>query len=118
MNQYQVIPTSPDAFYTEIVTLEGVDFQLSFQYSQRESCYYMSIATPDGTDLLNGVKLVANISLIGKYAYDGLPKGDFICLANGGSPDPPPQLGQIGADSLPFTLFYVPSQLLPGGTGP
>lgn len=116
-NAYQVVPTFPDAFYTEVVNLEGTDYALTFNYSQRENCYYLSVALPDGTDLVNGVKVCANIALLSKYADDRLPPGELICMANTPTQDPPPGLGQIG-DGQPFQLLYIPTALLPGGTGP
>lgn len=106
------VPTFPDAFYNEVVTLEGTDYLLSFYLNQRENCYYLSIATPDGTDIVNGIKIVADWPLLHRFAYDGLPPGELIAYSNTSVDDPAPGLGQIG-DSLPFTLMYLDSNQLP-----
>lgn len=109
--QYQQIPTFPDAYYTEVVSLDGVNFLLTFALNQRENCYYLSIATPDGIDVVTGIKIVANWPLLHKYAYTGLPPGELTCAANTSTTDPAPGLGQIGP-GLPFTLYYIPQALL------
>lgn len=114
----QQVPTYTDAYYTEVVTLEGTDYLLQFDYSPRESCYYMSIATPDGADIVSGIKIVSSWPLIYKYADPRLPPGELMAVANTGATDPAPGLGQIG-QNLPFTLIYFSSnQLFAGGGNP
>ena len=103
---FNIVPTGPEPFYNEVANFDGVDYLLTFNYNQREDCYYLSIATPDGIDLANGVKIVANWPLLHKYADPRLPRGELMCFANTPKTDPAPGLGQIGAN-LPFTLIYV-----------
>lgn len=107
-----VIVTDVVPFYDEVVNLEGTYYHLSFRYSQREDCYYLSIGTPEGDDIVNGIKIVPNWPLTHKYAESGLPPGDLICVPNTNVDSPAPGLGQIGAN-LPFTLVYVPFAELP-----
>jgi len=106
------VPTDADPFYDEVVNLEGTDYLMTFTYSQREDCYYLSVATPDGIALATGVKIVANWPLLHRFADDRLPPGELMCIANTPVTDPAPGLGQIGPD-LPFTLMYLESNQLP-----
>lgn len=101
-----LIPTFDDAYYTEVVNLAGVDYLLTFAYNQREDCYFLSIATPDGQDIVNGIKLVANWPLIDKFADERLPPGDLFLWPNTPVSDPAPGLGMIG-EGRAFTLYYM-----------
>lgn len=108
-----IIPTATDAFYSEVVNLDGTNYKLTFTYNQRENCYYLSMATPEGEDILNGIKLVANVDLLSRWADPRLPPGTIMCCSNTATPDPPPGLGQIGSDGQPFTLVYFTRDSLP-----
>lgn len=108
----RAIQTDVVPFYDEVVNLGGTDYLLSFAYNQRVDAYYLTISTPDGTQLVGGIKIVANWPLLHKYAFDGLPAGEITAVANTQVSDPAPGLGQIGAN-LPFTLFYIDEDSLP-----
>jgi hypothetical protein len=112
MSNYQLIPTYQDPFYTQVVQMEGTSYLLTWNYSQREDCYYLSIATPDAISLADGIKVVANWPLLHKWADNRLPPGELICKSNSTTQDPAPGLGQIG-DGLAYTLYYVPRVQLP-----
>lgn len=101
----KLIPTFPDAFFTETVNLEGSDFALTFTYNQREDAYYLSIATTDGTDLAVGVKVVANWPLLHKYATTGLPPGEMFAFSSTADISPP-GLGELG-EGQRCTLYYL-----------
>lgn len=112
MSTYLNIPTDGGQKYFNLtVTLEGVDFLLTFYWSTRESCYRMTITDTSGDDLATGVKLVSGWPLLQKWATTGLPAGELIVQSNG-SDDGPAQLGQLGINA-PWTLTYLPSDLLP-----
>lgn len=113
MSSYLVIPTDGGGKYFDLtITLEGVDYLLTFAWSTREACYRMTITDPTtGDDLVTGVKLVSSWPLLHKYTEPRLPPGELIVQANG-SNDGPAQLGQLGISS-PWTLTYIPSDLLP-----
>ena len=106
------VPTSADAHYQQVTNLEGTDYILTFDYNQRESCYYLSIATNNGDDLVVGIKLVANWPLLHKWADSRLPPGELVLIANTNLTDPAPGLAQIGVGQ-DFTLVYYSSSQLP-----
>jgi hypothetical protein len=72
--------TSVSARYSYSVDLEGTIFTLYFNFSDRESYWYMDIYSSDGeTLILPRVKLVPGYLLLHQYkAISDLPKGDFI----------------------------------------
>lgn len=90
------IPTSTDAlFWSQTTTLDGVSYLLEFRYNTRESCYYLQISQPDGTVLVQGIKLVTNFRLLRRRIDTRLPPGDIVAVAYDGSPAPA-ALGELG----------------------
>jgi uncharacterized protein DUF6983 len=108
----QIIDTAQDPFFDQVVNLEGTDYKLSFHYNQREDCYYLSIATPDGSDIVVGIKIVADWPLLHKWSDPRLPPGELFCSSNTALQDPAPPLGSIGVGQL-FTMIYLTSNQLP-----
>lgn len=109
----QIIPTFDTPFYAESVALDGVNYTLDFRYNTREDCWYLSIATYEGVDLVNGIKLVCQISLLAKWADNRLPPGLLFCMA-GGKDNSPAKLHDL-ADGGRCQLVYFPlSQVLTG----
>lgn len=100
-----IIPTFAEANYDQVVNLDGTDYTLNFLYSDREQCYYLSVADAAG-DIANGIKVVANWPLLQRFADPRLPPGEVVCFANTTVADPAPSFGQIGVD-LPFTMYYI-----------
>lgn len=106
-----VVPTGSDPFYTQATTLEGATYLLTFAFSQREACWYLSIATEEGDDIYNGMKLVCNWPLTKKCADPRLFPGELLCLSN--STDlTPPGLTELGP-GLRCELTYYTSDELP-----
>lgn len=76
----QLVPTGSDAFYQQTTSLDGVPYILTFAFNQRCACWYLSVATLDGTDVADGIKLVCGIpalawSLLEKCASPLCPPG-------------------------------------------
>jgi hypothetical protein len=101
----KLLSTFPDAFYDIVVGLEGVNYRLQFNYNQRENVYYMSVATADGLDIVNGIKVVCNWPLLHKYADNRLPPGEIFAFANT-QDQSPPGLAALGT-GLHATLYYI-----------
>lgn len=110
-----VIPTFPDvANYTIAPQLEGVTYLLTFRLSAREACYYLDLATNDGTLLVTGKKLVCGISIYKHQRYNLLvPQGALACATGAGQSDDPPNLGDLGVGRR-CTLFYFTKAELGG----
>jgi len=90
------VPTFETPFYSQTTALDGVNYRLRFKYNQREDCWYLSIGTTDGIDLVNGVKLVVGIPLLRLFPDERLPPGDLMVYSDGTS-DGPPGLLELGA---------------------
>lgn len=73
-----IIPLVAGEPYQSVdVTLDGVPFTLTLLWNDRAQYWKLSIALPDGTPILSGVKMVQNYPLTGRYRDARLPKGDF-----------------------------------------
>jgi len=73
-----IIPTSTtESWYQETVTLDGVDYVLSFAWSERVRRWYLDIATADGTALRSGLKIVADRPLTQRMTDDLRPAGEL-----------------------------------------
>jgi hypothetical protein len=103
-----LIQTTNSAFYVQTTTLEGVLYTLSFQYNQRVSAYYLSIADANGVDIYNGVKLICNQRLLRKCADPRKPPGDFWVISSTND-NSPPQLNDLVIGTGRCSLFYFSS---------
>lgn len=84
------IPTFDSTFYTQTTVLESVSYLFYFAYNQREDTWSFSISDSSGNLLVDGVKIVCNISLIAQYQYiTGLPPGLLFCLTTTTDDSPP-----------------------------
>lgn len=108
------IPTSTtDRYWTQVTTFEGVDYQLSFRYSDRESCYYLQFSDLSGNVLLMGVKLVSNFPLLRSVIDPALPRGELYAITMS-SDDSPARFGELDADSGRVGLWYATEAELVG----
>lgn len=107
----QIVPTFTDPFYQQLTTLEGSTYLLSFNYNQRASCWYLSIATEEGDYILNGVKLICNWPLLRRCADPRLPQGELVCVTFGADLTPP-GLTDLG-DGARCQLVYFTGDELP-----
>ncbi len=92
-------------------TIEGVNFLLSFAYSQRENCWYLSLADASSIDIYNGVKLTCNTPLFNKCVDPRRPGGQFLVLS-GTNDTSPPGLNDLTATSGRCQLYYCTSDLV------
>ncbi len=109
----QIVPTDDtgQSFYSQLTTLEGTAYQLSFAYSQREDCWYLSVATSEGDDIYNGVKLICNWPLLKNCADPRMPPGEMWVFSATADVDPPGRLDL--APGSRCVLNYFTSDLLP-----
>jgi len=75
------IPTRVDLkSYEMFVTLDGIEYQLKFEYNFRDGFWYMSII-----DLVYGQKLVHGNVLFDQFKHlDNFPQGDFVVADKSG----------------------------------
>jgi hypothetical protein len=91
-----VLPTRTDlARYTFDIDLDDVKFAFSFEWNDRDSGWYMSIATPEGVPLLSGRRVVLGYPLISIYRTDGMPAGNIVAIDTS-SANEEPGFGDLG----------------------
>ena len=91
----QLVPT-PDGttpFYSETVALDGTPYVLQFNFNQRCACWYLSLQTIDGEDVIDGIKLVPFWNLLIKCASPLRPPGWLFIIST-------PDLSTPGLDDL------------------
>ena len=107
----QLLPTFNSPFYTQTTTIEGVSYLMSFAYSQREACWYMSLADANAVDIYNGIKLIVGNRLMNKCKDPRKPPGEFIVLS--GTTDlSPPALNDLVANTGRCQLYYATSDII------
>jgi hypothetical protein len=89
------IPTTNDPFSIQRTDLEGREYVLSFDWSTREGCWYLSIKDSEESPLASGIKMVCNWPLTYRLPDPRLPPGDLIVVSKTLGDDSPP-----GADDL------------------
>ena len=114
----QLIPTQPDVpNYSMAVTLDGVDYQFTFRFSERESCFYLDLYLTDGTPLCMGRKVVCAWSLFRDFRYDKrIPQGALVAVpVSGGSDEPATILddgtGELGEGRRVQLLYFPASEI-------
>lgn len=77
----QTLPTRTDAArYSFEIDLEDDTFTFSFEWNDRDSGWYMSIADATGTVLLAGRRVVVGYPLINIYRDARLPQGSLEAI--------------------------------------
>ena len=74
-------PTATQPFWSETVALDGTTYLLTFNYNQRCDCWYLSVGTNDGSDIVNGLKILSNWPLLKHCADNRLPMGEIVCFS-------------------------------------
>lgn len=97
------LATTTTLFFSQTTTLDGVPYLLTFRFNSREQCYYLQIASADGTTTYaQGIKLVSNYPLLRGYMT---PPGEMMAVSLSGN-DAPAGLGELG-DGQRVELMYV-----------
>lgn len=94
------IPLPGTPLFDERVTLDGVDYVLTFDWHQREERWYLTVADSNGAVITAGIKLVPDWPLYQRETLPNSPKGNFL------STGPlPPDLASFGLRT--FLLYVV-----------
>lgn len=101
-------------FWTQVTTLDGTPYLLTFRFNGRESCYYLDIDSVDGvTNFIKGLKLVCNFPLL-MYTSTGInPPGELMCLSTN-LDDSPPGIGELGAGLRCQLIYMTEAELFVG----
>lgn len=71
LNDPQTIPLFPDTpLYTMRVSLNGREFTLRFDYSQREDRWFLSLYDSAGSPIRKGIKITPNVSALRLARHD------------------------------------------------
>lgn len=95
------------AHYTFRSNLDGVDYEFRLDWSERESRWYLSLYTAEGSLLCSQVKILSNWPMLRYYHHrEGMPAGELIA-SNTTLDQTPPGLRELGVDKR-CTLVYIP----------
>jgi hypothetical protein len=106
----QVIPTTPgEPYYSQTTRLDGRDYLLRFSYNQRLERWFLDLHDEEGTPLVQGLRLIANWSLLRSYQWDErIPQGKlFVGDVTGDGT--PPTLNELGTGRR-CQLYYQPAE--------
>lgn len=107
------IPTSiTEQSYTQRTSLDGRDYELTFQWNQRESKWYLDIRDQDGDDIAVGIKLVSNFPLLTRITDERRPPGQLMAsdqtvIPGDGKTSFDPGLFELGGRVV---LLYFPRE--------
>jgi hypothetical protein len=103
-----VIPTTNDPFSEQRTDLEGKEYVLRFDYSEREGVWYLEIRDSTDVVLAAGIKMVCNWPLTYRLPSPDLPPGEFLIGSKVPSDLSPPGLEDL-AEGGRCELVYVTS---------
>lgn len=65
-----------------IATLDGTQYRLRMLWNDAGGFWTLSLRTPAGTALLEGVKVVPNYALLKPYHRPGIPPGELLVITD------------------------------------
>jgi len=100
------IPCSPQsqASWSQRTALDGVDFTLTFRWSQRDGHWLMDLADAEGVAIRSGLTLATSIPLLRGIVDTRRPAGELIVVDSTGASDLDPGFSDLGSR---FVLMYV-----------
>jgi hypothetical protein len=102
------IPCEPrgQALWSELVTLDGRDYLLTFRWSQRMGRWSLDVADQDGAPIVAGQVLAPGFGVLRGSIDTRRPVGDLVLLDTGASSGPiaDPTFASLGARHL---LLYL-----------
>lgn len=65
--------------YSLLVTLEGTEYLMRLRHNTRDDHWYLSMALSDGTELADGIPIVVDTPLLGRWAWhQDLPQDGYL----------------------------------------
>jgi len=80
MGSFIKIPMSSAASFSESLTLDDNEYQLSFAWNTRGGYWTMGIADANGISLCEGVRLCISYPLNIQHTQTAMPKGVFLVV--------------------------------------
>ena len=108
-----IVPCTPggSSAWTQRTGLAGVDYLLSFRWSQRAGHWFLDVADAGGTPIATGRLVSTGWKLLRGVVDDRRPPGDLVCLDTLGQ-GMDPGFSDLGAR---FVLVYLDPSELGGG---
>lgn len=98
------IPLRNDLDYYEFtIALGGVDYNFTFDWNDRLERWCFDISDATGSPIVQGVDVIVNWLVLGRFRDSRLPKGDLI-FGNQDGTDTDPGLSDLGGNCQ---LYYV-----------
>ncbi len=100
-----LVPCIPagSSTWSQRTALDGVDFTLTFRWSQRDGHWLMDIADSEGVAIRHGLMLAPNVDLLAGVIDTRRPAGKLAVLDTTGALDLDPGFSDLGAR---FQLVY------------
>lgn len=109
-----IVTTYDDAFYTQIVQLDGVPFLMTFRWNQRLGVWYFDLATAEGDPIYSGIKLVTGWNLLRNVVDDRRPAG-WLAVVTQTADDSPPGLEDLTPGGRCALLYRPLADLMASG---
>lgn len=77
---FEIPVASLNAQNSQTVTLDGVVYRMTFTWNTRRLAWDLSIGLSDGTPLVQGVKILPQLDLLGRHRDIRLPKGTLLSV--------------------------------------
>ncbi len=107
----RVIPINPGVPHQSMqVDLDGVKFNLTLHWNEREGAWYFDLLDASNVPLLMGTKLVINVPLLRRMSTETKPPGEIVALDPSGNEGADPGLDDLGERVL---LVYEEAATLP-----
>jgi len=99
---------STDPHYVLTVQLEGARYQLAMDWNERESAWYLSVAEEDGTQIVDGIRVVVDWPLLRKVAASTRPPGEIVFVDTSRSGEDP---GRYELGERVVATYFLESEL-------
>lgn len=102
------IPVSNTPNFTQVTTLSGRDYVLTFHWNAREAAWYMDVADQDEVGITLSRKVTVGFPLITRCVDERRPPGMLMAVdTTGGSADP----GLDDFGTRVQLLYFEPEEL-------
>jgi hypothetical protein len=69
--------STKESNYEQVTSLDGVDFILRFLWNERDNHWFLTIRDAAGSDIITGIKLVADIPVGAHLTDERRPEGQI-----------------------------------------
>lgn len=81
MKNTYLLPLYKDTYYTYTVNLGVNNVKLSFLWNNKTTAYHLTVSQPDGTVLIDGVRIVPDFKILTSASFAAGLRGAFSLTA-------------------------------------